>query len=152
MNQKLERICYDIALAECDPEIIDNKQIVEKWNLRPESINRIKSDPNAQQQITLFKDLIQEEGVPFRMRAQMFAQEWLPTLNQLMHDPDASANAKADIFKQVTELAGYRTKENIQGTTAGSGSGINIQINFSKEPQTIQANQPQPVIEGETMG
>ncbi len=72
--------------------------------------------------------VVREEGLTFRMLCQGIAQDFLPVLDQKLHDPDVGFSAKLDAFKYVSKLGGLEPKEVKE--TQSTGNMVNIQINL----------------------
>lgn len=71
--------------------------------------------------------MVKKEGMSFKLKARLQAEELLKTSWRLIHDPDAPATVRADLVKATMRWAGYDNKE-VGG--AGSSNAFNIQINL----------------------
>lgn len=72
--------------------------------------------------------MVKKEGMSFKIKAQLQAEELLKSSWRLIHEPDTPASVRADLIKATMRWAGYDVKE-AQGA-AGGGNALNIQINL----------------------
>lgn len=73
--------------------------------------------------------MVREEGMSFKLKARLQAEELLKTSWRLIHAPidEVPSSVKADLIKATARWAGYDNKE----ASAGGGSvGLAIQINL----------------------
>lgn len=71
-------------------------------------------------------EALKTEGVSFKMKARMQAEDYLATAYAMVKNANTSDAVRADLIKATTRWAGYDAKEN----AAGAGTGFNIQINL----------------------
>lgn len=71
--------------------------------------------------------MVKKEGMSFRIKAQLQAEELLKSSWRLIHDENAPPSVKADLIKATMRWAGYDAKEAVG---AGNAVGLNIQINL----------------------
>ncbi len=72
--------------------------------------------------------MVKKDGMSFKLKAQLQAEELLKSSWRMIHDPEAPASVRADLIKATMRWAGYDQKEAPAG--AGAGAGLNIQINL----------------------
>lgn len=74
--------------------------------------------------------MVKKEGMSFKLKAKLQAEELLKTSWRLIHSTDAAVpvSVKADLLKATMRWAGYDVKEQIGG--AGGSNSLNIQINL----------------------
>lgn len=73
-------------------------------------------------------ELMKQEGMSFRKKAQLQAEAMLETSWKLVHAPgtEVPPNVKADLIKTTFRVAGFDNRD----TAAGGGNMLNIQFNF----------------------
>lgn len=73
--------------------------------------------------------MVKEEGMSFKLKARLQAEELLKTSWRLIHAPqdEVPSSVKADLIKATARWAGYDAKDNASG---GSANNLNIQINL----------------------
>lgn len=89
-----------------------------KWAAIP-AFRREISDANKE---------LAENGTSFKMLCRGIAKDFLPVLDQKLHDPCVPLALKADIFKYVTKVGGLEPKE--EKGPSGGGTTVAIQINL----------------------
>lgn len=72
-------------------------------------------------------EMVKKEGMSFKLKARLQAEELLKTSWRLIHDNATGAAVRADLIKATMRWAGYENKE---GAGASGGSNFNIQINL----------------------
>lgn len=77
------------------------------------------------------QELVQEEGMAFKMKAKMQAEAMLQTSWAIVHDVETPSSVRADLIKSTVRWAGYEPKTQTQEQGGpGLGGGLNIQINL----------------------
>lgn len=66
------------------------------------------------------------DGMSFKVKARMQAEDFLTTSYAMVKNPATSDAVRADLIKNTVRWAGYDAK----ATEAGGGSSFNIQINL----------------------
>jgi hypothetical protein len=72
--------------------------------------------------------MVREEGMSFKLKARLQAEELLKTSWRLIHAPidEVPSSVKADLIKATARWAGYDAKD----SAGASGNSLNIQINL----------------------
>jgi len=73
-------------------------------------------------------ELLKVDGMSFKVKAGMQAEEYLKIAFEMVHNPVTSDSVRADIIKNTVRWAGYDHKAADAGNT---GSNFNIQINLA---------------------
>ena len=66
------------------------------------------------------------DGMSFKLKAKMQAEEYLKTSYQMVQDKNTSDSVRADLLKSTVRWAGYEAK----AVDANTGGQFNIQINL----------------------
>lgn len=73
-------------------------------------------------------EMVKKEGMGFKMKARLQAEELLKTSWKLIHSGvETPPSVKADLLKATMRWAGYDSKETMAG---GGQTALNIQINL----------------------
>lgn len=69
---------------------------------------------------------LKTDGMSFKLKARIQAEDYLKTSYQMVHDKNTSDAVRADLLKNTVRWAGYDAK----ATESGSNNAFNIQINL----------------------
>jgi hypothetical protein len=114
------------------------ESILEGYGISEEEWDLIRYDPTFINDLQRAADMLKEEGMSFRVKAKLQAEELLHTSWRMIHDVNAPPAVRADLIKATMRWAQYDVPPSQQTLTPGSGFSINI--NFSgngKEPRLI---------------
>jgi hypothetical protein len=102
-----ENICkaYDIGLPQFR-KIVEMPVFIKAYQ---EAIENLKTD-----------------GMSFKMKAKMQAEDYLGTTHSMVKDPNTADAVRADLIKSTVRWAGYEAK----AADANAGASFNIQINL----------------------
>lgn len=94
-----------------------------------EEWTRLKDDPGFLADLAAAVQMVKKEGMSFKLKARLQAEELLKTSWRLIHSPtdEVPSSVKADLLKATMRWAGYDMKEQAVG---GGGNALNIQINL----------------------
>ena len=73
-------------------------------------------------------EMLKVEGMSFKTKARMQAEDYLATAFAMVKNPNISESVRADLIKSTVRWAGYDAKAVDPGQ---GGSGFNIQINLN---------------------
>lgn len=102
--------------------------IREAYGYSSEEWARLKDDPAFLADLAAAVQMVKQEGMSFKLKARLQAEELLKTSWRLIHAPadEVPSSVKADLIKATARWAGYDNKE--QG--GSSGPSFAIQINL----------------------
>ncbi|RZN09646.1 hypothetical protein CWO91_16595 [Bradyrhizobium genosp. SA-3] len=84
-----------------------------------------------------------------KLKAAAMLEEWLPELNNRLHDTEEALPAKIEGGKMLTKLAGMDGRT---GEVAGGGERFSVVINLGNHGPAIEISKEMPkVIEGEVI-
>lgn len=88
----------------------------------------LKDNPDFLADLAAAVEMVRQEGMSFKLKAKLQAEELLKTSWRLIHAPidEVPSSVKADLIKATARWAGYDTKD----VAAGGGNNLNIQINL----------------------
>jgi hypothetical protein len=102
--------------------------------------DNLRANPVFIAELAAACELVKQDGMSFRLKARMQAEELLNTGWRLIHAPtsEVPAAVKERLMATVYRMAGYDTKAD--GVAPGGNAGLAIQINFNGgQPQQIEA-------------
>jgi hypothetical protein len=111
----------EIALREHTPA-----EICKSYGIDLDQWNRLRADKGFQQAVIRYADQLKNEGMGFRLKAQLQSEALLRKSWSIIHDVDTPANVKADLIKYTWKCAGHD-----RSAEAGSQqNAFSIQINL----------------------
>jgi hypothetical protein len=107
------------------------REIFESYGLTQTDYLRLKHDPAFKQALRDAVILVRQEGMSFKMKARLQAEELLATNWRLIHDRtgEVSAEVKAKLSMFTIKIAGYDPTVG-QANMVGGGGGSPMQINI----------------------
>lgn len=100
-----------------------------EYRYTDEEWSALRYDPAFIADLKSAVDMVKLEGMTFKLKAKLQAEELLKTSWTLIHASrdDVPPSVKADLIKSTMRWAGYDNKDN---AGAGNGNALNIQINL----------------------
>ena len=98
-----------------------------EYGFEDEEWAALRYDPNFIADLARAMQVVRQEGMSFKLKARLQAEEILKTSWRLIHDATTPASVRSDLIKSTMRWAGYDNKENI---APGGGSSFAIQINL----------------------
>jgi hypothetical protein len=92
--------------------------------------DRLRSDPGFQSVLVGYVDLLKKDGMSFKLKAQIQAEELLKTTWALIHGKDTPPVVKADLIKYTTRVAGLDASLDQKGGAGGGNNNFQININL----------------------
>jgi len=130
----------DVALGTSDDVLCST------YELQDHELQWIKDDPGFIVQLAAIQKELDKEGVSFRLKARLQAEELLATSWALIHSPATPATVKAGLIKDTVRWAGWDAPPQEGG--AGRG-GFSVSIVLNNGPAQVQGvtiDQPQPAL------
>jgi hypothetical protein len=101
-------------------------EIREAYGYTPEEWMKLRDEPAFLADLAAAVEMVKTEGMSFKLKSRLQAEELLKTSWQLVHNADTPASVRADLIKSTVRWAGYDAKDAAPST----GTGFNIQINL----------------------
>jgi hypothetical protein len=137
-----DRMALDLALIlEGSGDQVSD--LLNHYRITGDDLKRFSADKIFKTRVAHFRREIATEGLGFRMKARVQAEELLQTSWNLIHDPSVSPNVKSDLIKSTVKWAGLEPKPDALEGGGGGGQGVRININLGNTNQAI-------AIDGET--
>ena len=104
------------------------RDICADYKITREDWEALRQDPAFIADVKAAADMLKKEGMSFKMKARLQADELLKTSWKLIHDRtgDVPPAVKADLLKFTIKVAGYEPKAETNG-----GQQNNFQINLN---------------------
>lgn len=102
-------------------------QLQEEYGYDDQSWAALKSDPVFLKDLAQACEMVRKEGMSFKMKAKLQAEELLKKSWQMIHSPtdQVPASVSADLIKSTMRWAGYDTKVSAEG---GNTNAFQINI------------------------
>lgn len=133
----------EVALGE-----IPLREIFASYNLDKTDYLRLKNTPGFMAQVAQYRDALRQDGMNFKLKAQLQAEELLKASWQMIHAPDHEVppNVKADLIKSTIKWAGLDASANKAAQVGVNAPALQINIQFNGgvgarpvETKTIEA-------------
>lgn len=105
------------------------KDICAAYGIEREEWDRLRYSPEFIRDLRAAHDMLRKEGMTFRIKARLQAEELLKTSWEMIHDRtgETPASVRADLLKFTVRAAGLEESRNQSG---GDGVNNNLQINI----------------------
>jgi hypothetical protein len=124
-----DRMALDLALVlEGSGDTID--EILTHYQMRRADLRRFTTDKVFQARVANFRKEIRDEGLGFRLKAKVQAEELLTTSWNMIHDRGVSPAVKADLIKSTVKWAGLEVKPEALELLGGGTGAVQIHINL----------------------
>lgn len=107
------------------------KEICEAYGLSRQDWDYLRNDPVFIADVSRVNRALQQEGMSFKLKAQLQAEELLKTSWKLIHDTsgDVPPTVKADLIKSTWRMSGLDESKN-KANTAEITAALQININL----------------------
>lgn len=120
-------LVLDVALG------VDDDTLCEVYELQYPQLKRIKAMDSFNSQVEGMKKELQKDGMSFRIKARLQAEEYLRTTFEMIHNPDIDPKVRKDLIEATVRWAGLdKPKTEDEG---GKGSGFSVTINLGQSVQ-----------------
>lgn len=104
------------------------KELCAEYNLTREEWAELRLDPVFQADLKRAVDMVKQEGMSVRLKAQLQSEELLKTNWRMIHDPTIPPSVRADLSKFTFRVAGLA--EPPKEATGPTAPTFAIQINL----------------------
>lgn len=103
-----------------------------EYHYSDEEWEALRTNPVFLKELAGACELVRQEGMSFKLKAKLIAEENLKTTWILIHsaNDDVPPNVKADLIKSVARWAGFDSKEATAANGPVNANTLNIQINL----------------------
>ena len=114
------------------------RAVCEAYGITEDEWDLIRFDPVFLSDLQRAADMLKEEGMSFRIKAKLQAEELLKSSWRMIHDPNAPPAVRADLIKATMRWAQYDVPPSQQAGAPGSGFHISFNFNGARaEPRLI---------------
>lgn len=136
------RIPYVLALGLHKPS-----EVFAKYGVSDEQARALIANPVFLDTLKRYKDEVTANGISFKLKAKIQAEDLLTHSYVLATNPEVPAAVRADLIKWTAKMAGLEPSDKKgDGGTGGGGFSLKIVFGGSAEPRVIQGSHT--VIEG----
>lgn len=105
------------------------KEICEEYGVSEDEWELIRHDELFLIDLKRAMDMLKQEGMSFKMKARLQAEELLKTSWRTIHSPDTPPNVQAQLIQATMRWAQYDSPAaGAAGANAGTGFQININV------------------------
>jgi len=101
INQYPPQLILDLALG-----IDDTYSVLERYDITPEQYDTFMLNPTFRGQLLQTQRQVAEEGAAFKLKAKLFSESHLQTMDDMMNDITTPPATKLGIWQTATKLAG----------------------------------------------
>jgi hypothetical protein len=130
------RLCFELALRMDPPD-----HVFQKYGYEGQAMIELAKNPTFQKVLKAYVDDINDNGLSFKAKARVAAEDLLIHAYEIATDPEQPTAVRADLIKWHAKVADLEPKTN---APVSGGNGFNLQIVFSGD-----AKQGPIAIEGE---
>lgn len=113
----------ELALRTAKPAVLK-----EEYGYTDEEWDALRFNPMFLADLKAATEMVKKEGMSFKLKARMQAEELLKTSWRLIHQTETPASVKGDLIKATMRWAGLDGDP--KGSAAVAANGLNIQINL----------------------
>jgi hypothetical protein len=117
------RLSFDVALG-----MDEEEDILTRHGIPPAAWAVIRDNPLFRREVGEHRRRMGEEGVTFKAKAKVQAEEYLKTLDVLVTDPVVDPRVRLEAIRSVVKWAGLEPRPESEG--AGFGNAIQVNINL----------------------
>lgn len=133
------RLGYPVTLPiEIAMRTSSTRAVCEEYGITEEEWDLIRFDPTFLGDLQRAADMLKEEGMSFKMKAKLQAEELLKSSWRLIHDALTPPAVRADLIKATMKWAQYDVPPSAGNVAPGSGFSISINFNGdAPQPRVI---------------
>jgi hypothetical protein len=105
------------------------QEICAAYNISKDQFIELSQDPLFVKAYSDAKEALQKDGMSFRIKARLQAEELLKKSWAMIHSPETPTTVKADLLKATVRWAGLEPKADT-GTGGMAGNAFQININL----------------------
>lgn len=124
------RLPLDLSLGE------DSATLCQRYDLTPSQLQSLLLTPAFQKDVDRHRQDILDNGLSFRLKAKIMAEEYLKEIDNLVHDPEASPAVRLDAIKSIVKWSGNEPKE------SAAGGSTRMVIQWGDSNNTIAIETP----------
>ena len=103
-------------------------EVCRAYGIDKEEFIKLTNNPLFVQAYKSAQEMLQKDGMSFRLKAKIQAEELLKKSWQIIHSRDTPTTVKADLIKATIRWADYEPRGDSKGGLAGNAFQININL------------------------
>lgn len=103
------------------------EKLVEAYKISPEDWEALSCNPDFIAEVEAQREALKTEGMSFKMKARLQAEELLKVSWRMIQSEDTPAPQRTDLIKTTYRIAGYDNKD---GASIGNQVGLSINIHL----------------------
>lgn len=104
------------------------KDICAAYEIDRDQFQQLLENPTFVADLAAANELVAKEGMSFKLKSRMQAEELLKTSWQMIHSADTPPSVKADLLKATVRWGGL--EQDAKASSAQQGNTLAIQINL----------------------
>jgi hypothetical protein len=113
----------ELALRERQPH-----ELCAAYGISRDEWARLRADPLFQAAVGRSVDQLKQDGMGFKLKAQLQSEGLLQESWRLIHDPDTPANVRAELIKTTWKYAGYEPEKASDNGPTQNAFVINLNL------------------------
>lgn len=127
-----EKLAYEVARNQVGPKL-DAAELIARLGIDRELFLRCCADPTFIKLVKSYQTELEENGVSFRLKAGVIAEDGLRQLYTIINDAEEPGNTRLKALEKAVEWADLKPAANGTGGAVGAGAP---QIVFNFPPGT----------------
>lgn len=129
------RLSFDVASGVCTEQ-----QLLDLHDLSQEQLDYFYSHPLFRREVAEHKRYINENGITFKAKARLQAEEYLLELHNLISSPDTPASVRLAAIQSVVRWGGLEPPKETKSDGNSSSSQTKIEIAWITPETTLSAS------------
>jgi len=134
------RLPFDLAL-----QVYDDEEVFQRHGITPERALKLINTPAFVNSIKVWREFVTKEGISFKTKARMAAEDLLMQAYVIATDPTIPAGTRLESIKWHAKVAGLEPNPKDLEGGGGQGSGFTLRISLDGAP-----SQSAQIIAGES--
>ena len=117
-----DRLVFDVAIG----DTVD--ALMARYDLTEDQVEDLLAHPVFSKAVDDQRRNIVENGIGFKYKSKLLAEDYLEALDNIVRDPQTSAAVKLDAIKSITKWAGY--DGDLKGNSPQGGQSTRMVISW----------------------
>lgn len=128
----------DVAL-ELESPAPDIQSLLDHYDLTVREFKQIKAQPTFLKQLDAMRVEIKENGLAFKLKCRVLAEDFLPDVRSMVKSADVSPAVKATLVANTVKWAGYEPSAATGQTGESNKISVVINLGDGQKPVLIEA-------------
>jgi len=117
----------------------DVNDILQRYQISPNRYIELTRSPVFLKELQKYREDIRDNGLTFKVKARVMAEQLLPKTYSMIYDPDVAPTVQADLIKSVARWAGY-DQPKLPNQQQDDKPGFSIVINLGEQTQVLSVD------------